>query len=574
MFDENLNQLRAVLISFKQSILFYPIIFTLGVIILFTATSRIDELYYQQVEFDNPYIGSLIFSGDADASRNMLSAISAGWATILGVAFSVSLITLQLSTSKYTSHLVNKFENDKINQLTLAWFIATVLFSLLVLKTVRTGTTGEGGEGTYFTPILGVNISIFLAGSALFVFIAFLHNIASYLRPNMLVSSITEQITKSLEPYKKRKEFEIRGDKSQLLPSIDNQDNNYKENYNDTEPYLNKAIFALISNQKGLCRSINWEKIYQMLQEFSKQYTGSLWMQWYKTLGDHVEKNDLVAVIYLYNPNNHMIKNNVINTNNYNNNHENNIQKLYDNKNDLNDNNGSKNNPGEDNKHDFNHKLISNIIISKDRDVANDPTYGIELVRSLAVKSANQSDTDVVGSCITGLFRVLRRILRSTELLGIPFTLNNESYTNKDDHSGSESSIETETTLTIINPRETKLSDAILFELSIILENSASNNQITVFKHFINEYIALSRFLLEINRTNEFHRITKWCVNQLLISMESFQKQFQGQMITDLINFKKEMIVTYPKIAEMFENEVKSVLTDDLKKYINISIGR
>lgn len=535
-----------------------------------------DELYYKQVEFDNPYIGSLIFSGDANASRNMLSAISTGWATILGVAFSVTLLTLQLSTSKYTSHLVTKFENDKINQLTLAWFIATVLFSLLVLKTVRTGTTGEGGEGTAFTPILGVNISILLAGSALFVFVAFLHNIASNLRPNMLVSSIVEQINESLEPYKKRKEFEIKKDKNRVLYNIDNPDNNYEENNDDTEPSVNKAIFELRSNQKGLCRSINWEKIYQILQEFSKQYTDNLWMQWYRSLGDHVEKNDLVAVIYLYNTNHHTIKNNVINTNDHNNSHENNIKKPYDIKNSLNDDNGCKNKPGENDKHGFNHKLISNIKISKDRAVADDPTYGIEFVRTLAVKSVNQSDTEVVGSCITGLFGILRRILRSTELLGIPFTLDNKSDTNRGNHSDSKYSTKskTETTLTIINPKETKLSDSILFALSVILEKSATNNQIAVFKHFINEYVALSRFLLEINRADEFHRITKWCANQLLISMESFQKQFQGQMITDLINFKKEVILTYPKVAEMYENDIRSVVTDDLKKYISISMGR
>lgn len=514
-------------------------------------TSRIDELFYKNVEFDNPYIGSLIFSGDADASRSMLSAVSTGWATILGVAFSVTLITLQLSTSKYTSHLVNRFENDKINQLTLAWFVSVVLYSLLVLKTVRTGS-GELSDDV-FTPILGVNVSILLAGLALFIFVAFLHNIASYLRPNMLISGIVDQIIDSLKPFKKRKEYHIKGNKSLHI------DNN--------KSIVEKAaiMYELRSNQKGICRSINWEKIYHLLDEFSKQNNESLWMQWYKTLGDLIEKNDVLAVIYSYDKSKHLIK-----CNNHNNHHyqDNDIQKTDNINNDTNKDYKNKS---------FNQDFISKVAISTDRVISNDPVYGLEIVQSLAVKSSNQSDTDIVGSCITGLFRILRHILRSSELLGIPFTLKDKSEVEVQSLTANNPTNPTDshfTTLVVINPKETKLSDSILFKLSLILENSASNNQITVMKYFINEYIALSRFLLEVNRLDEFSRITNWCAEQLEIYIKPFQKQFQGQMIVDLIHFKKELIMTYPKMADIYENDMKVILTNELENYVNKSVGR
>lgn len=533
--------------------MFYPVIFTIGSIVLFIISSRIDELFYKNIEFDNPYIGSLIFSGDADASRNILSAISTGWTTILGVAFSVTLITLQLSTSKYTSHLVNKFENDKINQLTLAWFVSVVLFSLLVLKTVRTGGDGGGGlhDADVFTPIRGVNIPILLAGVALFIFVAFLHNIASYLRPNILISEIVGQIIESLEPFKKRIEYNVKRDKSR---------------HKDKDGLFGDiVVFELRSNQKGIYKSIQWEKIYKILQELSKQNNDSLWMQWYKALGDHIEKGDIIAVIYSYDDSNHSIKNN--------------DQGNITSQNANNNNKADKNKPDINHK-SFNKKLISHIAISKDRNISSDPSYGIELLRSLAVKSTNQSDTDVVGSCIASLFEILRNIADSTELLGVPFTLENpdtkkhsSSSNSTSPSSNSPSSIRVQT-LTIINPKETKLSDSILFDLSLILEKAASNNQVTVIKYFINDFIALSRFLLESNRLDEFHRITKWCAEQLSTSFKPFQKQFQGQMIIDLINFKKELIITYPKMANIFEKNMEVILNNELESHINTSIGR
>jgi uncharacterized membrane protein len=87
---------------------------------LFIITFDIDRIVIEQVYSDIPYINSLIFIGGADASKSILSAIAGGWATILGITFSVTLVKLQSSSIKYTSHIVSKFEEDRINQLTLA----------------------------------------------------------------------------------------------------------------------------------------------------------------------------------------------------------------------------------------------------------------------------------------------------------------------------------------------------------------------------------------------------------------------------------------------------------------------
>jgi len=175
------SKIKSKLLVFRQSILFYPAIFTIIALILFMITSHIDRTVFSDtLSIDIPYLESLIFTGSADAARSILSTIAAGWATILGVAFSITLITLQLSTSRYTSHLINRFEQDKINQITLGWFIFVVAYSLLVLKTVRTedlqiasivplllnnvSTSDMSGlsnfdSSTSFTPVLGVNIS-------------------------------------------------------------------------------------------------------------------------------------------------------------------------------------------------------------------------------------------------------------------------------------------------------------------------------------------------------------------------------------------------------------------------------
>jgi len=81
--------------EFTKSILYYPILFLIGSFLLFILTSKLDPLIPRDYEFFlfNP----LVFTGSLDAARSILSTIATGWTTILGVAFSVTLITLQLS---------------------------------------------------------------------------------------------------------------------------------------------------------------------------------------------------------------------------------------------------------------------------------------------------------------------------------------------------------------------------------------------------------------------------------------------------------------------------------------------
>ena len=117
-------------------------------------------------------------------------------------------------------------------------------------------------------------------------------------------------------------------------------------------------------------------------------------MEWDKSVGDWIEQDSLVATIYEYDIKNDKMKNEyMINTD------DTNFHNDYDN---------NKNNYDKS----LEKKIISYIDISKDRDIAKGPNYAIELLRSLAVKSVNPSDTHAVNSCITGLFSVLVHIFK------------------------------------------------------------------------------------------------------------------------------------------------------------------
>jgi Predicted membrane protein (DUF2254) len=407
---------------FKQSILYYPVLSSIIVFVTFVITSRIDDSFGTDFSIDTHYLSSILFAGSADAARSILSTIAAGWATILGVAFSVTLITLQLSTTRYTSHIVNKFENDRINKLALGWFIATVLYSLLVLKTVR---TGENTADT-FIPIIGVNVAIVIASLGLFIFVLFLNNVSSYLKPKILVFRLVNQIICSIKPFEKR---EI--DEKSLLHIQDKNEIMLRSEASSSsleQKNVGKLFDLGSKEEEGIVSNINWDELSSSLKNLIKNEDHShIWIEFHKFVGESVNKGNILVSVYEVD--NHSSKGNNKGKGGRGGGGEEKENNQNDDKNDTITNNKKrdKKNSNDDDKKQKNfannleQKVLSSIDVNNDRYISRDPFYGIELLRTLSIKAASNNDIDVTNACITGLFKVLVYILKNRDVFGIPY---------------------------------------------------------------------------------------------------------------------------------------------------------
>jgi Predicted membrane protein (DUF2254) len=543
---------------FKDSILYYPIIFSTIVFIGFLITSKIDE-GFKTFDINLPYFSSLIFSGSANAARSILSTIATGWATILGVAFSVTLITLQLSTTRYTSHLVYKFEEDGINKLTLGWFISVVLYSLLVLKTVRTGE----GTGDIFTPIIGVNIAIIMASVGLFIFVLFLNNISSYLKPKKLVLRLVDQIICSIKPYEKR---EI--DKKSLLNIKD--DSKATTTLSKEEQKVQEKILEIQSKDEGVLMNIDWNKLNTSLRKIKSNNAkqSDIVIEFSKFIGDSINKGNSLAIVYKID--------NSINSNSRNNNRDivetkESAKEKNDKKDNTFNNYNTKNNKSKDNDkkerniiEDLEQKILSSIDINKEQDNSNNPLFGIELLRSLAIKSASNNDIDITNACITGLFKILVFILKNIDVFGIPFTIKIKTKVTKEKEAieiGNDEKNDNRIIKIIIKPKEKPLTDTIFSELSIINNNTIKEENIPIIKHLMNEYISTSKTLLEDNKKDKFDLVTNWYSKLLNHSFHSLSKvHIDDFMLNPLADFQTYLSQNYEYATTSFNIYMKNMI--------------
>ncbi len=134
-------------------------------------------------------LSGLLFGGGPDGARAVLSAVASSMMTVTGVTFSITVVALTLASQQYTPRVLGHFTADRGNQVVLGTFIATFVYCLLVLRTVR-----QDGAGL-FVPHGAVTVGVLLALTSLAMLIYFIHHVAVMIQP----SSIVERVAGSTE---------------------------------------------------------------------------------------------------------------------------------------------------------------------------------------------------------------------------------------------------------------------------------------------------------------------------------------------------------------------------------------
>jgi len=130
---------------------------------------------------------------DSISARSILSTISGAMIGVAGTVFSVTLVALTLASSQFGPRLIKNFMYIRLNQIVLGSYIATYLYCLLVLSSIK------DTDGYSFIPSFSILLAIFAAIANIILLIIFIHNIAVSIQADRVVSDISDFIGKQLE---------------------------------------------------------------------------------------------------------------------------------------------------------------------------------------------------------------------------------------------------------------------------------------------------------------------------------------------------------------------------------------
>lgn len=131
---------------------------------------------------------TFVFGGGPSAARDLLAAISGSLISVTGLTFSFTVVALQLSSSQYSPRLLQTFVTDRVVQATLAQLIATFVYALTVLRTVRTEDASSSGNA--FVPRLSVTVGFALTFVSVIALVLFLGHLARSLRVETMLRDV------------------------------------------------------------------------------------------------------------------------------------------------------------------------------------------------------------------------------------------------------------------------------------------------------------------------------------------------------------------------------------------------
>ncbi|NUZ06785.1 DUF2254 domain-containing protein [Piscinibacter koreensis] len=134
-----------------------------------------------------------LYTGGAEGASLVLSTVAGSMITIAGVVFSMTLVALSLASSQLGPRLLRNFMRDTANQVVIGTFVATFVYCLLVLRTIRRA------DEVAFVPHLSVTLGVVLALASLGVLIYFVHHVAMSIQVDVVVARVADELFAGVE---------------------------------------------------------------------------------------------------------------------------------------------------------------------------------------------------------------------------------------------------------------------------------------------------------------------------------------------------------------------------------------
>lgn len=119
----------------------------------------------------------VLFPGDSDGARSLLSTIAGAMISVTGLVFSITVVVLQLASSQFSPRVLRTFLSRRITQNTLGVFAATFLYALTVLRSVENVSAPADPDTSPGVPQLAVTVAYLLVLAAVAMFLAFIYDV-------------------------------------------------------------------------------------------------------------------------------------------------------------------------------------------------------------------------------------------------------------------------------------------------------------------------------------------------------------------------------------------------------------
>lgn len=170
----------------KSSLWFLPALAFSAAGLLSVATTILDQHLRPQMSLP---LGLVL---DAESARGLLSLISTWVLTFIGLAFTMTIVVLQLASGQFSPRVVGTLLRDRFSQTSMGMFIGTFAYAFIVLRLVGTGSRE-------FVPAISIGVAFSLMLISLGVFIRYVNHVAQSIRAGSVIATVARETRRVID---------------------------------------------------------------------------------------------------------------------------------------------------------------------------------------------------------------------------------------------------------------------------------------------------------------------------------------------------------------------------------------
>lgn len=172
----------------RETFWFAPTLTLICAVVLWLVASALDEQIVAYLQDEQAYGEIRDLVSIAEDTKTIVVTVSSAMMTFIGVVFSISLVAVQMASGQLTPRVVRIFVRSRISKLTLSVFLATFVFSLLVLSSYESTVDPRR---VVSVPFLQSLLTAALVGLSLLLFIAYVSSTLRLMQVGPVVDRIT-----------------------------------------------------------------------------------------------------------------------------------------------------------------------------------------------------------------------------------------------------------------------------------------------------------------------------------------------------------------------------------------------
>ncbi len=169
--------MRALRDRLRESLLFVPVLFLIGALILEVLAVETDQRFG---------LGPLeAFNMAPDTAVTLLATIAGATITTAGVVFSLLVVTLQLASGQFSPRVLRTFWRDRFGQVLIGLLLATFAFCVLALTQIDTSADDA--------PTLTLVLSVVLAFASILTIVVYLNRLTRHQYVGRILEDIQDE---------------------------------------------------------------------------------------------------------------------------------------------------------------------------------------------------------------------------------------------------------------------------------------------------------------------------------------------------------------------------------------------